>query len=116
MYWPRLLTPAGVRPGSVSTNFRMPPVSGRPTIASARAPGPQAGAGCVTAVGPHRVGSSAMLTTGAMYPAPPSTIMKPVIAPAPSLVAVTVAGVKAPGSGGGGRYASAIVTSGFTYS
>ena len=64
-------------------------------IASARAPVPVA---------------SVMVTTGAMYPAPPLTIVKPVMTP-PATVAVTLAAVKA----AVGRYASSMVTMGAVY-
>jgi hypothetical protein len=49
-----------------------------------------------------------MLTTGAVYPAPPLLIVKPVMTPF-ATVAVTSAGVV------GARYASSMVTSGLVY-
>ncbi len=79
-----LFAPAGPSPGSVSTNLRMPlaTTKGPPMIASARAPVPVA---------------SVIVTTGASYPAPPSTIVKPVMTPTLGAtvptVAVTVAGL-----------------------
>ena len=92
IYCPRLFAPAAFSPGSVSTNFRIPPVNGPPSIAVAAPPVPVA---------------SDMITTGAEYPVPALVTEIPVIIPP-----VTVAEAVAPDPV---KYTSSIVTTGAVY-
>ena len=67
MYLPRLFAPAAVSPGSVSTNFRRPPV----TVPKEE----------TNAVAPPAFPLSVIVTMGLLYPVPPAVTVIEVMTP-----------------------------------